>query len=182
MSKTQIIFQQEASGISQGDYILLQNETTGEYKRFNAAKIVVPELPTKSITENGTYNAEGDGKIGWSEVVVNVPASTGTYEAVRVWTCSPSSYDASLYVQHGNIENGIFVSDSTAITVYHSDLYTEHTYYNMIALSYNAGDYHYSMKAATNNLTDAASQYNSNNSIRSWTYSEVFGLVIYKLS
>lgn len=66
----------EATGVSDNDYIYISGLTNGD-RRIKAEKLVGgdPVLVTKSITENGTYNASSDDAEGYSSVTVNVPAS-----------------------------------------------------------------------------------------------------------
>lgn len=50
----------------------LNIKTSTGLKRINSAR-VKPSTTTKTITENGTYNAASDGVDGYSAVTVNVP-------------------------------------------------------------------------------------------------------------
>ena len=77
----------EATGVSNNDYIYISGLTNGD-RRIKAEKLVGgdPVLVTKSITENGTYNASSDNAEGYSSVTVNV--------AGGVVTISQSDYDA----------------------------------------------------------------------------------------
>ena len=78
---TRIINQTEATGISNDDYILLASESLG-YRKFKASKLKTPELSSKSITANGTYNASDDNVDGYSQVTVNVSGAkvvSGTF-------------------------------------------------------------------------------------------------------
>ena len=45
------------------------------YRSSGTETIVAPDLTTKSITENGTYNASSDNADGYSQVTVNVPTT-----------------------------------------------------------------------------------------------------------
>ena len=53
---------------------------------------VSPNVGTKSITENGTYNASSDNLDGYSQVVVNTPVPTGTLDIDENGTYNVSQY------------------------------------------------------------------------------------------
>ena len=45
------------------------------YRSSGTETVIPPDLTTKSITENGTYNASSDNADGYSQVTVNVPTT-----------------------------------------------------------------------------------------------------------
>ena len=63
----------EATGVSGNDYIYISGVTNGD-RKIKAEKLVGgdPILITKTITENGTYNASSDDAEGYSSVTVEV--------------------------------------------------------------------------------------------------------------
>ena len=82
-----IIERTEASGVGADDYVLLCSPTLGE-RKFKAIDLVPSKgtLIEKTITENGTYNAEDDEADGYSSVIINVAGGGETkyYEYIRV--------------------------------------------------------------------------------------------------
>ena len=62
-----------------GSINIADNGTYDVTEKASAVVNVSPDLGTKSITANGTYNASSDNLDGYSQVTVNVPSSaTGT--------------------------------------------------------------------------------------------------------
>lgn len=62
----------EASGISDDDYVMIDHGTNGTRKY--KAKSLMGKVATKTITQNGTYNASSDNVDGYSSVKVSVYA------------------------------------------------------------------------------------------------------------
>lgn len=77
----------EATGVSDNDYIYISGVTNGD-RKIKAEKLVGgdPVLITKSITENGTYNASSDDAEGYSSVTVDIVGG--------VETVTQNEYDA----------------------------------------------------------------------------------------
>lgn len=73
MDKTEITNLTEASGVSDNDYVMIDSPTLG-VRKYLASNLQggEPTLITKSITENGTYNAADDNADGYSRVIANV--------------------------------------------------------------------------------------------------------------
>lgn len=83
------------AGILRGDSPTVTIASNGTYnvKGRNSAVVNVPSqtptLITKSITQNGTYNAQSDSADGYSSVVVNVPTQVeGNEDAIITRTLS----------------------------------------------------------------------------------------------
>lgn len=77
-----------------GDYDVSAKESVNVNVEVITEPVDPPVLSIKSITENGTYNAEDDGADGYSSVIVNVASSGGgdatdldyiKYEDLRAW-------------------------------------------------------------------------------------------------
>ena len=77
----------EATGVSDNDYIYISGVTNGD-RKIKAEKLVGgdPVLITKTITENGIYNASSDNAEGYSSVTVDIFGG--------VETVTQSVYDA----------------------------------------------------------------------------------------
>ena len=95
--KTEIINLTEASGVSDNDYVMIDNPTQG-VRKYKAINFIggEPTLTTKSITANGTYEAVDDNAQGYSEVTVNVASSPDWYMYDgKVAQASPQEYISS---------------------------------------------------------------------------------------
>lgn len=91
----------EATGVSDNDYIYISGLTNGD-RRIKAEKLVGgdPVLVTKSITENGTYNASSDDAEGYSSVTVEIsPTLTKILSAIQPLSSSSPSSD---YIWNAN--------------------------------------------------------------------------------
>lgn len=78
----------------------------------NASVNVAPNVTSKSVTANGTYNAADDNADGYSSVNVNVPQPSGTKSIT-----TNGSHDVAQYASANvNVPVGIFPSGSEIIT------------------------------------------------------------------
>lgn len=100
----------------QGVMYLATNEKTSHTIKVEHLEFIDGPLNliTKSIIQNGTYNASSDNADGYSSVTVNVPSSGGTYQAktnisptTSSQTITPDSgYDALSSVQINAMPTG----------------------------------------------------------------------------
>jgi len=79
----------------QGKKTINQNGSNIDVAEYVTADVnVQPNLGTKSITTNGTYNASSDNLDGYSQVVVETPVPSGTLNVT-----ANGDYDVTNYVQ-----------------------------------------------------------------------------------
>ena len=116
---SRIINLSDATGVSDNDYVLLSSPTLGE-RKYKASKLVGgdPVLVTKTITENGTYNASSDDVEGYSSVTVEVsPTLTKILSALQpLSSSSPSSdyiWNANAPLNVTEVISGYLSYDST---------------------------------------------------------------------
>lgn len=90
------------------------------YRSSGTITPVVPTLITKSITENGTYNASSDNADGYSSVTVAVQPNVGTKSITEngTYAASGDSLDgySSVTVEVPTAPSGMFVMDFTNIS------------------------------------------------------------------
>lgn len=102
----------EATGVSDNDYIYISGVTNGD-RRIKAEKLVGgdPVLVTKSITENGTYNASSDDAEGYSSVTVEVEAGVDLIGNGSDWQITKQESNTSINFTNNKIVetwNGTF--------------------------------------------------------------------------
>ena len=134
-------------------------------------------LITKSITQNGTYNASSDNADGYSQVTVNVSGGSSISGSVHIWTNTTGSTNASVYVQHGTWNEGhtVFTPDSEAVNI----LYTGVSGVDTNRLPTNSYDafgiialYYYSgwKTISESNLTYNGNTYDKIRYVVGWAY------------
>ena len=77
-----------------------------EYRSSGTTTPIVPTLISKSITQNGTYDAEDDNADGYDEVTVAVPASSfiPTYTETQIVDNSSQAASFTLSQAYGNFD------------------------------------------------------------------------------
>ena len=77
----------------QGKKTINQNGSNIDVAEYVAVDVnVQPNLGTKSITTNGTYNASSDNLDGYSQVVVETPVPSGTLDITANGTYNVTNY------------------------------------------------------------------------------------------
>ena len=86
-----------ASELVSGTKSITANDTGIDVTNYASVDVAVPSvsptLITKSITQNGTYNASSDNADGYSSVTVNVSGGSGLVYETGTWTPATDSED-----------------------------------------------------------------------------------------
>lgn len=163
-----------------GDITCTTNNAANYTSKLFEIMKIVPKgsgLGTKTIEANGTYNANDDGFLGYSEVTVNVPGGVSNMEAVRIWTKSTGGTDAALYIQHGTYNGSIFEGDSEIESLAYRDASVDTDYYDMISIQYNS---QWICKSLIDGLVAGSSTYDTGDTIASWPYNASQDLIPHK--
>lgn len=129
------------------------------YRSSGTETIIAPDLTTKSITANGTYNASSDNADGYSQVTVNV-----TPPAVQTVQYDNLSFDWDLYIElPDNLvsPNHSYFIDFTTET--QADATGEHAifgikndyYYNFVGIRYNNLRYQVGQNGGSTNILNS---------------------------
>lgn len=156
-------------------------------------------LIEKNITANGTYNASADDADGYSSVNVNVQPNlynpgtiteNGTYtvpagydgfasftvnvqppayNCIRVFTHSTGGSDASMDIQEGTYQDGVFTPSGSAVTLDYRNAGSPVSYFNTISLQYQSG---WKLVALIDGLIMDGIVYNTNDLMAQWSYDQ----------
>ena len=129
------------------------------YRSSGTETIIAPDLTTKSITANGTYNASSDNADGYSQVTVNV-----TPPAVQTVQYDNLSFDGDLYIELPNnlvSPNHSYFIDFTTET--QADATGEHAifgikndyYSNFVGIRYNNLRYQVGQNGGSTNISNS---------------------------
>lgn len=111
-----------------------------------------PVLVTKTITQNGTYNASSDNADGYSQVTVNV-SSTG----VQFLVCNPADLIPNVYIKNdGSVEAYSGWSATDFISVIPNE-----TIYYKSSVNLTYGCWYDSNKTYLSGVTFSQSSYNN---------------------
>lgn len=93
-----------------------------------AVPSVSPTLITKSITQNGTYNASSDNADGYSSVTVNVSGGGGLEYETGTWTPASDITRPTINFSNNHTDMPIFVALADATDDYDETTYTSHRF------------------------------------------------------
>ena len=117
-----------ASELVSGTKSITANDTGIDVTNYASVDVAVPSvsptLITKSITQNGTYNASSDNADGYSSVTVNVSGSAGLVYETGTWTPSEdvATGEISFSNTHSTAPVMAIVADNDTVTAVDSNI------------------------------------------------------------
>lgn len=101
------------------------------------------------------------------------PEPTG----IRVWTKSTGGNDASLFIQMVAVSGGNLEPAGPARELMYAQAQSSVNCFNVISIIYGRTAYKWSVDALTE-LSDGTTQYNVNETVKTWSYSEQIDLLL----
>ncbi len=157
-----------------------------EGKVVSNGALVAQTARASQITQNGTYDTTLN-----NEVTVNVSGGGGSgvdfdvtaVDAVRIWTGSTGTYDASLYLQQGTYDQttGIFTGTGTAIEVLYTEPGSQGTdYFGKVKLVYGAYSnwYLYTIPKAQGIWAGHDSIFNAGEYVSQWKFNYTTSVIL----
>lgn len=153
--------------VANGTYNAVDDNATG----YSSVNVNVPAPAPNlydpgTITQNGTYTVPA-GYDGFTSFTVAIEPPT--YDCVRVWTQSTGGSDASVNIQEGTYQDGVFTPTGQLQNLLYTRASSPVSYFNTLSIQYQSG---WKMRALTDGLLLNGVTYNTNDMMAQWQYSQ----------